>query len=162
MQRRAFLLASTGLLVGLAATSASATVLDPLTALKSLYKAAKPKTAVDGNATIATLYDWAGRNLKRKLMANGVCTIPVRSRDVQCSLKFDPAFAGVTDDPPVPSIAADGAGNVRRITVTFNDEDVRFEVIYTFTRAGDRWELSEYEARPPQGNAWRLSELIAR
>ena len=160
MRRRAFLPAILCLLVATSVLPASAAVNDPLVALKALYKSAIPKSSADRNTNIKTLYDWADRNLKRKLMANGICTIPLRKRDVECSLKFDPAFAGVTDDPPLPSIVADGSGSTRRVTVTFNDEDPRFEVVYSFSRNGDRWELSEYEARPPQGKVWRLSEFI--
>lgn len=159
--RRRFVFPSAALLAApLIPATANAAVTDPLAALKSLYATKSRTAAPQRNTTIATLYDWADRNLRRKLMANGVCTIPIRSRDVKCSLKFDPAFAGITADPPVPDILAAGTGNQRIVTASFNDEDVRFEVVYTFTRNGDRWELSEYEARPPQGKVWRLSEFI--
>lgn len=162
MRRRAVLFAVAWLPAGLHVLPAAAAVVDPLQALKSFYNASKPKNATLSNARITTLYDWADRNLKRKLIANGVCTIPLRQREFACSLPFDPAFAGVARDLPAPDITAEGAGNERRVTATFNDEDMRFEVVYTFTRSGNRWELSEYEARPPQGKPWRLSELIPR
>lgn len=160
MRRRAVLFAVAWLLAGFHVLPAQAAVSHPLEALKSFYGAAKPTNAAASNARITTLYDWADRNLKRKLIANGVCTIPLRKRDFQCSLPFDPAFAGIAQAPPAPDLSVDGTGNERRVTAAFNDEVVRFEVIYTFTRSGSRWELSEYEARPPQGKPWRLSEFI--
>ena len=148
------------LAIALQAAPAHAGVTDPTAALKSLY--AGLNAAPRQNAsTIATLYSWADRNLKRKLMANSVCTIPLRSRDVTCALRFDPATAGTETALPDPTFTAVAANpNERQITVGFTDEDVKLEVVYRFARNGGTWELTEVEGKPPHKKAWKLSEII--
>ena len=147
------------LAVAIQAEPARAGVADPAAALKSLY--ASQKGTPKPNATIATLYAWADRNLKRKLMANGVCTIPLRSREVTCALRFDPATAGMETKLPDPAFTAVAATpNERQITVAFTDEDVKLEVVYRFARNGDTWELTEVEGKPPHTKPWKLSGII--
>lgn len=151
------------LAVSLPVSDARAGVADPLTALRALYKDKVKAAAPDTKRTISTLYEWADRALKRKLLANGVCTVPFRSRDITCSLVIDPTVAGLQMPLPMPDptfTANAPSPTERTVTATIVDEDMKFDVAYRFTRTGSTWELSDLEARPPQGKSWRLSELI--
>jgi hypothetical protein len=148
------------LAIAVQATPSHAGVADPAAALKSLYAGLKA-TPSSNTSTIATLYSWADRNLRRKLMANGVCTIPFRSRDITCALRFDPATAGTETALPDPAFTAVAANpNERQITVGFTDEDVKLEVIYRFARNGGTWELTDIEGKPPHTKPWKLSETV--
>lgn len=148
------------LAIAVQATPGHAGVADPATALISLYAGLKAAPR-SNTSTIATLYSWADRNLKRKLMANGVCTIPFRSRDITCALRFDPATVGLDTLLPDPAFTAVAANtNERQVTVALTDEDVKLEVIYRFARNAGTWELTEVEGKPPHTKPWKLSEIV--
>lgn len=140
-------------------TSARADVADPVAALKSLY--AMIRSGNGAAPSIDTLHAWADRNLKRKLMANNVCTIPLRKRDVVCFLKVDPATAGFGAALPEPTLTtATTNADERTVTASFSDEEMKLEIIFRFVRSGSAWELADLEARPPHKPAWRLSQVI--
>ncbi len=148
------------LAIALQPTPGHAGVADPAAALKSLYAGLKA-TPRPNTSTIAILYSWADRKLKRRLMANSVCTIPLRSRDVTCALRFDPATAGLDTSLPDPAFTAVAANpNERQVTVALTDEDVKLEVIYRFARNAGTWELTDVEGKPPHTKPWKLSEII--
>lgn len=145
-----------------ATTVARAGVADPLAAVRSLYApysaGGKPSART---ATIDTLYAWADRNLKRKLLANGVCTVPLGKRDITCASKVDPIVAGVATplpDPTVTTIAINQSE--RQIAVAFLDDETKLDLVYHFVRNGGAWELADLEAKPPHRPAWKLSQFI--
>lgn len=138
-------------------------VADPMIGVRTLYSAYQAgATNASSVPAIDTLYLWADRNLKRKLLANNVCTFPVGKRDVRCGAPFDPPAGGATAQLGNPAFTLVAGGSASRtVTVAFTDGDgVEREVTYRFTRQGREWELTEAEGRASVGKGWKLSEIV--
>lgn len=73
---------------------ARADVLDPSTALKTLYRPYDVPATDGKSAGIEKVWQLAGPQLRRRLVANGVCTIPLRQRAFRCTSPFDPVVNG--------------------------------------------------------------------
>lgn len=153
--------AAVGLIVS--AGPCLAGVADPLAALKALYGAYQSSPADTASRNnLDTLYLWADRQLKRKMLANGICKIPLGKREVVCKLANNPVGGGSTADVG-PAVVTQVAGNTteRRLTVVFPDGDgASHEIIFRFARSGREWELTTCEGTTPLGGSWSLSEII--
>ena len=137
-----------------AATAAG--VKDPLSSVRALYS---PERGTEtARAGVSQIYELGSRSLRLRLMGSGVCTFPMRSRDITCSEIVDPRIKGAVSRMPQPVFGQVTPDKQTRIvTVTIADGSGPQIFNYLFAQTGGSWELENVEATGT--SKWSLSAL---
>lgn len=139
-------------------------VSDPAAALRTLYKSYEAGAIQAPNAGIEKIWELAGPQLRRRLVTNGVCTIPLGKRAFRCALDFDPIVGGVSGARLIDMAAGKADPKMVRIVARLDGGGVTQTVAFIFARNGDQGAkgghvLVDIEGERPGEVAWRLSEL---
>lgn len=145
-------------------SAAGADVADPVRAVEAIYRAYQGPAASPRPDGITKLFQIAGSDLRRRMVANGVCSIPLRERVFRCALGFDPVLGGAPGRVSSAKIerAPGEAGRTRvvaRINVDGAARQIRFEFAKRSPNGRPSYVLADVEGLEP--SVWRLSDATA-
>lgn len=145
-------------------SAACADVADPVRAVDALYRSYKVPLEGPGRDGVAKLFQIAGTDLRRRMVANGVCSIPPRERAFRCSLGFDPLLGGGSGRIVIAGIerAPGPAGRtsiLARLTVDGAARQIRYDFAKRSPNGRPSYVLQDVEGLGPV--TWRLSETSA-
>lgn len=142
-------------------SAARADVVDPVRAVEAIYRAYQGPAGSARPDGVAKLFQMAGTDLRRRMVANGVCTIPPRERVFRCALGFDPVLGGGYGRVALVGVdrSASETGATRilaRLSVDGAARQVRFEFGKRSANGRPAYVLNDVEGLQP--SAWLLSE----
>jgi hypothetical protein len=145
-------------------SAAGADVADPVQGVEAIYRSYQGPASPPRPDGVSKLFQIAGTDLRRRMVANGVCSIPVRQRTFRCALGFDPVLGGSAGRVSVAKIerAPGETGRTRvvaRISVEGKVRQIRFEFAKMSPNGRPTYVLQDVEGLEPSG--WRLSEATA-